>query len=974
MIPLSIRMANFLSYRDETPVFDFTTFHVACLSGDNGAGKSSFLEAMHWALWGEARLRDTEIITRGAEKMFVEFVFQVNDSVYRINRSFAKSGRSGHRLELYQALDEARTRWETLSGSSIRETQAKITDEIVGMSYEVFANSAYLRQGKADSFTQLAPTERRDLLAEMLEIDRYNAFKERAKTRKDHAAQQVAALNSQIGVDEETVAQIPVLESQLDDAERRVTTARAFVEYARAALARQSARQLMQERGIQLQHYSQRRSDITAEHAALTAVLSQRDAIEAQYARLVAVEQAHAAAHHLRERHDALIAERQHIDTALNAKRATLQRTLDRAGAEREQLILALATADTIAAELAALRAAHRDAATHDTRWDDVRTAIEQQTQQLRLLERDIDRRNTVAREHAETAAALTQAMERSAGLAAVQTQISAAEAAAAEIETLQAEHATLNATVAGLNSDRAQVSEQGKSIRAKIDALQVQQHCPTCHGVMDETHVATAKATLEQELTTLRESYNQHGGALRTAQARMEEITAAIATLRTTVAPLPELRRRATVLGAAQAETDRLQAHVAALTSTLASLDATDHASAIETTRAALATLSAERDALTHARATAAAQQQRISQLEAERERIDTQQARLIVLDTKIAEFEADLAQDRLDPVAQARRAELESAITELGYDPQSLASLWNELQTLLPAREQHAALAVTETKAAASLQRLHDTEEQITLTTQSHEQATHEYERLDALCTSLQSQLVGKELSAAPAQLVTQAEHELSSRVDYASQLRVKQQTAYAAQARIEALRAQVQVHSTAATRYQILEQAFASKGIQAMLIREFAIPVLERETNRILSEMTNNQLYLNFETQMNTQAGNQRETLEIRVSDASGTRPLEAFSGGEAFRISFALRIALSKILAHRAGHRLETLIIDEGFGTQDAAGRERLVEAINAISGEFKTILVITHVQEVRDLFPVQIIIRRGETGSQWEILS
>jgi exonuclease SbcC len=133
-----------------------------------------------------------------------------------------------------------------------------------------------------------------------------------------------------------------------------------------------------------------------------------------------------------------------------------------------------------------------------------------------------------------------------------------------------------------------------------------------------------------------------------------------------------------------------------------------------------------------------------------------------------------------------------------------------------------------------------------------------------------------------------------------------------------------------------------------------------------------MTDNQLYLNINTSATSQTGNARETLELAVSDAAGTRPLEAFSGGEAFRISFALRIALSRLLAHRAGHRLETLIIDEGFGTQDAQGRERLVEAINAISADFRTIMVITHVAEVRDLFPVQITIKRDEHGSSWEV--
>jgi ABC-type hemin transport system ATPase subunit len=70
--------------------------------------------------------------------------------------------------------------------------------------------------------------------------------------------------------------------------------------------------------------------------------------------------------------------------------------------------------------------------------------------------------------------------------------------------------------------------------------------------------------------------------------------------------------------------------------------------------------------------------------------------------------------------------------------------------------------------------------------------------------------------------------------------------------------------------------------------------------------------------------------RKTVAIQISDSSGTRDYEMFSGGEAFRVNFAIRLALSEGLAQRAGARLQTLVIDEGFGSQDIQGRQRLVE--------------------------------------------
>ena len=112
---------------------------------------------------------------------------------------------------------------------------------------------------------------------------------------------------------------------------------------------------------------------------------------------------------------------------------------------------------------------------------------------------------------------------------------------------------------------------------------------------------------------------------------------------------------------------------------------------------------------------------------------------------------------------------------------------------------------------------------------------------------------------------------------------------------------------------------------------------------------------------------------ETLDITISDELGSRPYELYSGGETFRINFALRVALARLLARRAGARLQTLIMDEGFGTQDTTGRERLVEAINSVSSDFDLILVVTHVEELKDLFPVRIEVTKTEKGSQFTVL-
>ena len=89
---------------------------------------------------------------------------------------------------------------------------------------------------------------------------------------------------------------------------------------------------------------------------------------------------------------------------------------------------------------------------------------------------------------------------------------------------------------------------------------------------------------------------------------------------------------------------------------------------------------------------------------------------------------------------------------------------------------------------------------------------------------------------------------------------------------------------------------------------------------------------------------------------------------FSGGEAFRIDFALRIAIAKLLARRAGTALQTLIIDEGFGSQDEEGLGFIMEALHSIQQDFSKIIVVSHLQEFKHNFPVHLIIEKGPSGS------
>ena len=85
MIPVKLTLSGFLSYREEAHI-DFTQLEVACISGANGAGKSSLFDAITWALFGRARRNDDAVINDGSQVCRVMLEFEYEGSLYRIER------------------------------------------------------------------------------------------------------------------------------------------------------------------------------------------------------------------------------------------------------------------------------------------------------------------------------------------------------------------------------------------------------------------------------------------------------------------------------------------------------------------------------------------------------------------------------------------------------------------------------------------------------------------------------------------------------------------------------------------------------------------------------------------------------------------------------------------------------------------------------------------------------------------------
>ncbi len=315
-------------------------------------------------------------------------------------------------------------------------------------------------------------------------------------------------------------------------------------------------------------------------------------------------------------------------------------------------------------------------------------------------------------------------------------------------------------------------------------------------------------------------------------------------------------------------------------------------------------------------------------------------------------------------------RLGNLKVDISQLGYDGQSRQRCYQETQEL----EMFAKQAALLDQAEAGLPGGRD------VLAKHAEMIQWRVEEVDRLRRSLAD---GEEavarLAELEAALLAQEQKEATVTVQV-EQLRARQGYIQGRVERKEALTRDLETESRRLAElldeqsvYQELTTAFGRQGVQAMLI-ETVVPRLEEEANALLGRMTDNRMNVKLETlrERASGQGEPRETLEIQVSDELGPRSYEMYSGGEAFRVNLALRIALSRVLAHRTGAPLPTLFIDEGFGTQDAVGRERILDVISVIGTQFEKVIVITHLDDLKDAFPVRIEVHKDSNGSTFSL--
>jgi exonuclease SbcC len=196
MRPLRLELEGFTSFAEHTAL-DFSELDLFAITGPTGAGKSSLIDALIFALYGwvpRVGKEYRQLISHGAERLAVQLEFQVGAERFRVSRNVRKSdGRVQARLD--RLVDGTA---ESVAGR-VQEIESEI-ERVIGLDHDAFTRSVVLPQGEFDRFLKGKPEERRKILVSLLNLRVYedmqriaNARAAKATTQAEFIAQQLAS-------------------------------------------------------------------------------------------------------------------------------------------------------------------------------------------------------------------------------------------------------------------------------------------------------------------------------------------------------------------------------------------------------------------------------------------------------------------------------------------------------------------------------------------------------------------------------------------------------------------------------------------------------------------------------------------------------------------------------------------------------------------------------------------------------------
>lgn len=904
MIPLKLQIKNFLSYGSDVQTINFEPYHMICLSGKNGHGKSALLDAITWAVWGQARKitgaakADEGLLRLGQSQMMIQLNFICNGQTYQVRREYNRTSYGKPYINLdFGMFDPEKQNFVPIGGKSVRAAQAAI-DGVVRLDFDSFCNSAFLRQGQSNEFSKKSAKERKEVLGAILGLGQYEAIRKLASDKTREATSERIAISAVFDRTKQELESLPTLLSSLQAVRDQLA----------ALVAEESVLSVqwneLQASLNQCMHEEQQAKALDASIAELTekrvqlseslqAVVVQWRSIHRQQLQCASDTEWHGRQQELLNE---LNKQQEHMQKGLAIK----ERILDckQKLHEREQTIIKDGTQKIQDQQLAVERAIIESRGVIE-KLNGLEKNRASQEHERKQIEQDLQAFGKQWRDAAEQCKdydALSRQFEKR--KAFYQQMITEGNMLQHELENLA--HKQL------LSQDEANPS------------------CPLC-----EQNLSVARRRFLKSKFAKDEQFMRHRiGRIARIIQRLKKV------LIDSHEQLIKREQAKQVCHTSEAQCRQGENKLAVIIRELNIING--HYQGLV--------------------ADVAAGKERIKQ---EQEKVDQcaqQLAKQQAADNECSQLRATLLLLGASIEEHRDDAKIVAEIRDQLVMVEAQMNTYQELIKQSALQEQRmrevSTLGLQIKKCAAELQ--------------ARRQERESMENLAIKKVALESrkqawQAANKELAARKESLLQEKgsfENQQKKLQDLDAEFAGQQKKIKEIDGKLDDL--------------QAIIAATGKDGIQALLIQD-VLPEIEQEANQLIAKLTDNQSQIFIESLRDLKKGGTKETLDINISDGLGLRPYEMFSGGEAFRIDFALRIAMSKLLARRAGTTLQTLIIDEGFGSQDEDGLSCIMDALYKIQDDFAKVIIVSHLPAMKDQFPVQFYVEKKPTGSMVNVI-
>lgn len=997
MKPVRLEVQGFTAFRDKT-VLDFEGRRLFVITGPTGAGKSSLLDAITWALFGRVPRVGTQVaqlIAQGAEGMHVVLEFETRGRRFRVARRAGPKGAGTVRLERRHASGE----WEPVADKT-SDVKAEV-ERLLGMDYPTFTRTMLLPQGAFDAFLRGEPAERREILSRLIGLDVYERARQIAGTHATEAKARAEALRAQLAsLDLATSERIAALHAELAEARATQATLAARFEALRALgdhwRTFEAAQRTAAEAATEAEHASRalvaatevlkqaeqaatraRQQTATAE-AERAALAYDRDAHEALRVQVALLDQRDAAERDLANARTALAnAEREYAAAAAaattgvrTAKQA--ERVLQQAQARAEA-----AAATVIEAAAAAVAARDQQAAAAIVHTAEAATAREEaQAAQTRAAAIQQLAARIATEVEAETIAKAAHA-----------DAIRDAKAFASKANAAAKAHAT---TEHGLETKResAEAASKTNTAAALARGLKKGDRCPICGEVLKAApkHVKgdldTAERAVDEAESLLREAAAAASTAAATAAVAKERAEAGARTLADAVARHAVIEADVTALGitAADLPTQALReskaaeqalARVQRAEQAAAKAAAASHAfevalGALASTPAGNAEPAAAPAVFTNAVETASAADQAtreaLRSCEAASHQADVAQREVALREQMLRNARADeqaatkrfaaLGASEGDPAAVRKTF---AAAEQAEAHAVALDAAIANARTACAAAEASAIGARTNLDAARSAER----ERAARLTTERGA----EQQAFAALGAGW-SGVLGEGPPTKGVLIAAQKEQQAAEK-ETAQRIGALGQSVQQAEQQAEQAAAATAEVATYEARNRL------ARELHTELQSHHFVDFLLRESLELLAQDASTRL-MQFSMGRYELVTEKSDFQVIDHQNGDDERSVRTLSGGETFLASLALALSLSEHLPEISGTggavSLESLFLDEGFGSLDAESLDLAVQGLEALADGNRMVGVISHVEELSERMPSRVHVEKHAHSS------